>query len=425
MSSVPAKKENIRLEEARTGKKWRRWGTYLSLRQWGTVREDYSPNGDAWGYLTYEDACARAYRWGEDGLLGISDNRGLLHFAPALWNESDPILKERLFGLTGPEGNHGEDVKEVYYFLDATPTHSYAKAIYKYPQRRFPCEAIREAAARAGRNVPEPEIWDFGVFDDDAYFDVLIEYAKADVEDLLIRLTVTNRGPQPAPVHVLPTIWFRNTWSWQDPPLPDGFLWTESAGENHVTIAMQQPHLGPRRLYVEREGAELLFTDNETNFERLYGSPNKSPFVKDAFHRYVVSGEKGAVNPEGRGSKAAAHVRWVLAPGESKVLHVRLTDAVLETPFAGIDALFEARIAEADAFYEAIMPRELTAEEQNVYRQAMAGLLWTKQYYCFDVDRWLRGDPAFPPPRPRPIRRPARRPSRRTPPWAGHPWHRP
>ncbi|WP_394849268.1 glucosidase [Pendulispora brunnea] len=398
---VPTKNECDRLQEARAGRKWRRWGTYLSLRQWGTVREDYSASGDAWRYLTYEDAVLRAYRWGEDGLLGISDNRGLVHFAPTLWNESDPILKERLFGLSGPEGNHGEDVKEVYYFLDGTPTHSYAKAIYKYPQRRFPCEAIREAAARAGRNVREPEIWDFGVFDDDAYFDVLVEYAKVDVEDLIIRLTVTNRGRNAAPVHLLPTIWFRNTWSWQEPVLEDSFFWAESPKRGYRTIAMQQTHLGARRLYIEaptQDGPELLFTENETNFEALHGTPNRTPYTKDAFHRYVVSGETAAVNPEKRGSKAAAHVRWVLGPGESKVMHLRFTDTPLEAPFANIGALFEERIADAHAFYDGIMPSGLSQEERAVYRQAMAGLLWTKQFYCFDVDRWLRGDPAYPAP---------------------------
>ncbi|HWL87611.1 MAG TPA: glucosidase, partial [Polyangiaceae bacterium] len=280
------------------------------------------------------------------------------------------------------------------------PTHAYAKAIYKYPQRSIPIEAIREAAARAGRNVREPEVWEFGVFDGDAYFDVLVEYAKVDVEDLFIRLTVTNRGREPAPVHLLPTIWFRNTWSWQA-SAPDAVLRAEPGMAGYAVMTMEQGHLGPRWLYIEGT-PDLLFTDNESNFERLYGSPNPSRFTKDAFHRYVVSGEKTAVNPERRGSKAAAHVRWVLGPGESRVLHLRLTDAPIEAPFAGdaADRVFEERIAEADAFYDALMPRELTVEERGVYRQAMAGLLWTKQYYCFDVDRWLRGDAAFPQPAP-------------------------
>jgi hypothetical protein len=387
--------EIVRLEEAKAGKKWRRWGTYLSERQWGTVREDYSADGEAWRYFTYEAACARAYRWGEDGLLGFCDNRGLLHFAVALWNERDEMLKERLFGLTGPEGNHGEDVKELYYYLDATPTHSYCKGLYKYPHARFPYADLRVASRRRSRDEEEPEVWETGIYDDGRYFDVLVEYGKVDVDDVLIRITVTNHGPQ-ATIHVLPTLWFRNTWTWQGVP-PESSLWTERPRQNCTVVAVDQPHLGPRWLYVEGQ-PELLFTDNDTNFERVFGSKNTNRFTKDAFHRFVVDGEKGAVNAGQRGTKAAARERFELGPGESRVLRLRLSDARLDHPFARFDETMRTRIAEADDFYASMMPQKLGAEERSVYRQALAGLLWTKQYYFYDVDRWLRGDPAFPAP---------------------------
>ncbi len=396
--------EAARLEEAKAGKKWRRWGTYLSERQWGTVREDYSPGGDAWEYFSYEDATARAYRWGEDGLLGISDNRGLFALSFALWNEHDPILKERLFGLTGPEGNHGEDVKEVYFYLDATPTTSYARALYKYPQRRFPYEELRDRAQRAGREAPETKIWDTGVFEGDRYFDVEVEYAKADVEDLLVRITVTNRGPDPAPIHVLPTLWLRNTWTWNGEK-PDGGTWAEWARDAYAVIAAEQSHLGPRWLFLEGK-PELLFTENETNAEKLFRAPNGAPHVKDAFHARVVRGEENAVNPSRRGTKGAGWYQATLGPGESKTFRARFTDKRLEQPFPltalpdapRFDEIIELRKREADAFYAQVIPGELGEEEKHVYRQAMAGLLWTKQFYCFDVDRWLRGDPATPAP---------------------------
>ena len=387
--------EIVRLEEAKAGKKWRRWGTYLSERQWGTVREDYSPSGDAWRYFTYEDANVRAYRWGEDGLLGLSDNRGLLQFAVALWNEKDPFLKERLFGLTGPEGNHGEDVKELYWYLDATPTCSYAKALYKYPHDAFPYAELRAAARRLGPHVREPEIWETGLFDEGRYFDVTVEYAKGGTDDVFIRLTIKNHGPR-ATVHVLPTIWFRNTWVWQGGS-PDCGLWTEWARDTYAVIAADQSHLGARWLYIEGQ-PKLLFTDNETNLERLFNTPNKARFTKDAFHRYVTLGEHGAVNPGLRGTKAAGHERVTLEPGESRVLRFRLTDARIDQPFATFDEVMKTRVDEADEFYESLLPRELGAEEKSVYRQAIAGLLWTKQFYSYDVDRWLRGDPAFPAP---------------------------
>ena len=408
---VPRKPKNLpvetqRLEETRAGVKWRRWGTYLSERQWGTVREDYSPGGDAWQYFPYEHAICRTYRWGEDGLLGLSDNRGLVHFAIALWNGEDPFLKERLFGLTGPEGNHGEDVKEVYYYVDQTPTCSYARALYKYPQRRYPYEELRAQARAASKMDPETQIWDTNAFDDNRYFDVQVEYAKADVEDVLIRVTVTNRGPEAAKIHLLPTIWLRNTWAWQPETreAPDGAFWAEWARDTYAVIAGEQKHLGARWLHVEGT-PELLFTDNETNTERLYGAKNGPKYAKDAFHRYVVDKHVEAVNPGKRGTKAAAHFHATLAPGESKVYRLRLSDKRIDVPFVKskgptFDEIVETRIAEADAFFTSTMPNELGPEERDVYRQAIAGLHWTKQYYFFDIDRWLRGDPAFPPPPP-------------------------
>ncbi len=403
--------EHLRLEEARRGKKWRRWGTYLSERQWGTVREDYSENGDAWGYLSHEDAGKRAYRWGEDGLLGLSDNRGLFNFALAMWNGRDPILKERLFGLTGPEGNHGEDVKELYYYLDATPTHSYAKALYKYPHAAFPYEELRRRARESGRGGREPEIVDTGVFDDGAYFDVAIEYAKAGVEDILIRVSVTNRGPD-ARLDVLPTAWLRNTWRWTSPvgPCSDG---PETApgdvpprptlralpprSDDVRAILLEHEHLGKRWFYAEGAASDL-FTENESNAVRLWGAPNVAPYVKDAFHDYVVRGNRGAVNPHRLGTKAAFHYPLALARGERAVIRMRLTDRPMDVPFSDHNAVVQARIADADDFYAASAPGNLSPDQRAIYRQAVAGLLWSKQFYHFDVDRWLRGDPAFPPP---------------------------
>jgi hypothetical protein len=409
--------EHARLEEARLGTKWRRWGTYLSERQWGTVREDYSDNGDAWGYFSYEEACSRAYRWGEDGLLGLCDNRGLLHFGVALWNGKDPILKERLFGLTGPEGNHGEDVKEFYYYLDATPTHSYAKALYKYPHAAYPYETLRRMAREAGRDRREPEIADTGVFQGDQYFDVLVEYAKGGVEDVLIRLTITNHGLG-ACLELLPTAWFRNTWRWwqkgehtdQTGALSLRGRAAHAAHRRRPTIQatpppcegvhamlLDQEHLGQRWFYAEA-AEEALFTENESNAERLWNVSNSAPYVKDAFHDYVVRGHPHKTNPAQIGTKAAFRYRLDLAPGETVVVRLRLVERALEAPFSDHDAIFLARVAEADEFYASIAPASLTDEQKAVYRQAMAGLLWSKQFYHFDIDRWMRGDPAFPPP---------------------------
>jgi hypothetical protein len=403
--------EHQRLEEARRGKKWRRWGTYLSERQWGTVREDYSENGDAWGYLSHEDACKRVYRWGEDGLLGLSDNRGLFHFAVALWNGKDPILKERLFGLTGPEGNHGEDVKELYYYLDATPTHSYAKALYKYPHAAFPYDELRQRARQSGRGGREPEIVDTGVFDGGAYFDVAVEYAKGDVEDILIRVSVTNRGPK-ALLDVLPTAWLRNTWRWTPQSEPGSGGPETSPGEIPARpilralpdrsddvrgILLEHRHLGQRWLFAEG-ATKSLFTENESNAARLWGARNLAPYVKDAFHDYVVLGDLNAVNPAQLGTKAAFHYRVTLAQSETFVIRLRLTNRPLNLPFSDYNALVQAKIADADEFYAASAPVSLSAEQRAIYRQAIAGLLWSKQFYHLDVDRWLRGDPTFPPP---------------------------
>ncbi len=396
--------EHLRLDEARTGVKWRRWGTYLSERQWGTVREDYSADGDAWRYFTYEHATARAYRWGEDGLLGICDNRGLLSFAIALWNGEDSILKERLFGLTGPEGNHGEDVKELYWYVDATPTHSYARALYKYPHAKFPYETLRARAAAAGRDAPEPELLGTGVFDDDRYFDVDVEYAKGSPEDLCVRVTVTNRGPEARAIEVLPHLWFRNTWCWvaEEDCAPKPSLRAIPHGHGALAIEAAHEHLGLRWLYVQADHTdpELLFTDNETNAKVLFDAPNDARFTKDAFHRYVIGGETDAVNLARTGTKACARFKASLAAGESRVFRLRLSDEPYADPFADFDAVMTARIADADAFYDATIPPELGADARRVYRQAIAGLLWTKQFYAFDVDRWLRGDARYPPPPP-------------------------
>jgi hypothetical protein len=391
--------EERRLAEAKARTAhWRRWGPYLSERQWGTVREDYSPHGTAWDSFPHDHARSRAYRWGEDGLLGISDNHQRLCFALALWNERDPILKERVFGLTGPEGNHGEDVKDYYFYLDSTPTHAYLKGLYKYPQAEFPYARLVEENRRRGKHEPEFELVDTGVFDEDRYWDVVAEYAKATPDDLLIRVTVTNRGPEPATLHVLPTLWYRNTWSWEAgaarPRLRRGPDVRQAS-----SILVEHPDLGALRLYAE--GApELLFTENETNHRRLSGVENPSAFVKDAFHEAVIHGNRAAVNPAQEGSKAAAHYRLRLGPGESAVLRLRLAVGTLRGPVFGkpFEALFAERRAEADEFYGAVIPAKLSDDATSVMRQALAGMLWSKQWYHYDVRRWLEGDPAQPPP---------------------------
>jgi hypothetical protein len=387
-------REALRLQEAqdRTAH-WKRWGPYLAERQWGTVREDYSPHGTAWDSFPHDHARSRAYRWGEDGIAGITDNHGRLCLALALWNGRDPILKERLFGLTGSEGNHGEDVKEYYFYLDSTPTHSYMKYLYKYPQAAFPYDALVEENRRRDRQGPEFELIDTGVFDTDRYFDVVVEYAKAAPDDILVRITVTNRGPEAAEIHLLPILWYRNTWSWDIPEPERPSLRVGQAG-GHAVIEGEHATLGSRWLYCE--GApELLFTENDTNARRLYETPNARPWVKDSINDYVVAGMKDAINPERVGTKAAALYRTTVAAGQSVVTRLRLSNSPIPGgPFGReFDVLFGQRVREADEFYEAIIPRKLSDDARNVMRQAFGGLLWSKQFYHYDVARWLQGDP--------------------------------
>jgi mannosylglycerate hydrolase MGH1-like protein len=381
---------------------WRRWGPYLSERQWGTVREDYSPGGTAWEYFPHDHARSRAYRWGEDGIGGISDNHQRLCFALALWNGHDPILKERLFGLTGPQGNHGEDVKEYYFYLDSTPTHSSMKFLYKYPHAAFPYERLVEENARRGRREPEFELLDTGVFAESRYFDVTVEYAKAAVDDILIRITAVNRGPEPAGLHLLPTLWFRNTWDW-DVGAAKPRLYAPGGVAGAAVIAAEHVTLGHYRLAAE--GApELLFVDNETNYPRIFGCAGPSRFPKDGINDYIVGGRHDTVNPAREGTKAAAHYQFTLAPGESATLRLRLSDVASgpgEGPFApDFDATTALRLREADDFYGRVIPRTLSAEGRRVMRQALGGLLWSKQFYHYDVKRWLAGDPTQPPPPP-------------------------
>jgi hypothetical protein len=395
--------EAVRLaEDASRKRNWKRWGPYLSERQWGTVREDYSPGGTAWDYFPHDHARSRTYRWGEDGLLGICDREGRLCFSIALWNGRDPILKERLFGLSGPEGNHGEDVKEQYFYVDSTPTHSYMKALYKYPQAEFPYGWLVAENRRRGKRDPEFELSDTGVFDEDRYFDVLAEYAKESPDDVLIRITVANRGPEEARLALLPTLWFRNTWSWGR--TGEGY-WARPriAGDGDGPLLAEHESLGRFRLHFETGmvPAETLFTDNESNVERLFGSANGTPHVKDAFDAYVLHGRKDGLSAEQTGTKAALLYRLAVAPGSEAVVRLRLTaeaEARAEPFGPDFDAVFARRMSEADAFYEARIPSALSAEEKNVARQAYAGLLWSKQLYHLSVKDWLEGDPSQPPP---------------------------
>jgi hypothetical protein len=380
---VLMKAEQVRLEEAHEQKApWKKWGPYLSERQWGTVREDYSQDGNAWNYLTHDQSRSRAYRWGEDGIAGISDDQQRLCFALALWNGKDGILKERMFGLTNSEGNHGEDVKEYYFYLDSTPTHSYMKYLYKYPQSAFPY--IQLAHTHRNRYEFEHELLDTGVFDSDRYFDVFVEYAKASPEDILVEITVANRGPEPATLSVLPTLWFRNTWSWgRDATRP--VLRKSADGQ----ILASHADFGER--FLSCEGAsELLFTENETNHERLHRAANRTPYVKDGIHNYVVHGRRDAVNPEDFGTKAAAHFPLTVPGGESRTVRLRLHDTALKSPFgAGFKSAMTARRQEADAFYATVIPASFDADAAGVMRQALAGMLWSKQFYHYDVDQWL------------------------------------
>ncbi len=399
--SVSMSAEHRRLAAARDSRSpWKRWGPYLSERAWGTVREDYSENGTAWEYFPHDHARSRAYRWNEDGLAGFCDIDQQICLSLALWNGRDSILKERLFGLSGPEGNHGEDVKEYYFYLDATPTHSYQKFLYRYPQTAYPYDELLRQSQIRGRGQPEFELIDAlrEAFAQGRYFDVSVEFAKADHEDLLCRITAVNHGPQAAPLHILPHIWFRNTWSWgHDPTRPELRRLDDRA------ILAHHRNLGNRWWNVTADGdppTQLLFTENETNFERLFGVPNSSPFVKDGFHEAVISGQLDRVNPEQQGTKAAAHFHRTLEPEEPFVVSIRFAPQRLGDPFADFDELLAERAREADAFYSAVQKEVLTDEERRIQRQALAGLLWSKQFYHYNVEVWLQGDPAQPPPPP-------------------------
>jgi hypothetical protein len=389
--------EEKRLEEAINHQShWRRWGCYLSDRQWGTVREDYSPNGTAWDYFTHDLARSRAYRWGEDGIFGISDNHQRLCLAIALWNGEDPILKERFFGLTGNEGNHGEDVKEYYFYLDNTPTHSYMKALYKYPQQAFPYDRLVKENKQRNRHEPEFELLDTGIFDDDRYFDVFVEYAKNTAEDILLQITIINRGKETKTLHLLPTLWFRNTWSWND-DTDKPSLQKIDGNNNFSAIEADYPTLGKRWLYSQGE-IELLFTENETNYERVFNSPNPSPYVKDGINNYIVEGKKKAVNPNKTGTKAAVHYLLNLDAGETKTIQLRLSNLSPSsqeegTPFGReFDTILATRKQEADEFYQRITPCPLNEDMRNVQRQAFAGMLWSKQFYHYIIEDWLKGD---------------------------------
>ena len=418
--------EDRRVEEARLKKKhWKRWGPYLSERQWGTVREDYSPGGTAWEFFPFEHSHSRTYRWGEDGIGGISDRHQMICFGLALWNGKDPILKERLYGLTGNQGNHGEDVKEQYFYLDSTPTHSYMRMLYKYPQAEFPYRRLLEENQRRGRGDAEFEILDAGVFAENRYFDVYLEYAKCDVEDILIKITAINRGPEAAPLHLLPTVWFRNTWSWgKDLRRPILRVSPETPGA--VCAELEHWRYGKRWLLCAGI-PELLFTENETNYVKIFNFRNRCPYVKDAFHEYLIRGNQAAVNPASTGTKLASHYPLLLGPDESASLKLRLTDMNpleamdSDSPMvgtssapgqrerdpgvpgtndfgAGFEAIFEQRKREADEFYDSRIPAELSEDARLVMRQAYSGMLWSKQFYHYDVHTWLDGDPSGPVP---------------------------
>ncbi len=391
--------EQQRLEEdAARRQHWKRWGPYLSERAWGTVREDYSPHGTAWEAFPHDHARSRAYRWNEDGLGGISDRHQYICFAIALWNGRDPILKERAFGVTGNEGNHGEDVKEYYFYLDSTPTHSYMKYLYKYPQAEFPYAKLIEENHQRQRGDVEYELIDTGIFDENRYFDVVVEYAKTTPEDLFVRIHVTNRGPVSAELTLLPTLWFRNTWAWgidaRRPRMRAG-----KPVQGMSVIEFDHEYYGQRRLWCEGK-PPLLFTENETNTRRLYGDQEGSTYVKDSFHDYVIYGQKDAINPEQIGSKAAAHYVLTLPPGASEIIRLRLTDQDNAGGFetSTCDGLFTQRIREANEFYDELAPPDLSEDARRVQRQAFAGLLWSKQFYHYDLRRWLVGDPGMPDP---------------------------
>lgn len=414
------KAEEKRLNEDRAGKKlWKRWGCYVSERAWGTVREDYSADGAAWDYFPFEQARSKAYRWNEDGIAGICDAKQRICFALSLWNERDPILKERLYGVGGNQGNHGEDVKEYYFYLDNTPTHSYMKFLYKYPQNEFPYEWLKSENMRRDKSQPEFELLDTGIFDRDEYFDVYVEYAKNDEEDICIKITATNRANVAAPLHLLPTVWFRNNWSWSDKWEKPQLEKADSGAEKLAAILLRQPEFGLYRLYAAGS-PELLFTENETNFERVYGGKNTSLYVKDGIDDYVVRKKMDAVNPGQTGTKASAHYVFNIAPNSSETIYLRLTKIAEPEAASGeaikpkrrkavkeltrdsfiseCEKVFQCRKVEADEFYDEIIPLNLTDDAKNVMRQALAGMLWSKQYYRYIVKDWLEGDSNFPPP---------------------------
>ena len=388
--------EELRLDEAReSGVPWKRWGPYLSERQWGTVREDYSENGDAWNYFTHDQARSRAYHWGEDGLAGISDEHQRLCFAIALWNGKDPILKERLFGLTNSEGNHGEDVKEYYYYLDSTPTHSYMKYLYKYSQNAYPYSDLVETNRRRGRNAPEYELIDTGIFNEDRYFDVFVEYAKAAPSDILIQISLCNRGPEAATVHLLPTLWFRNTWTWW-PEQPKPSLREVPGATGNAGIYTTHSGLGDYTLHCEGN-PPLLFTENDTNNERIFGAPNGTPYVKDAINNYVLAGRREAVNPNRTGTKAAAHYQFNIDARSTVVVRLRLSSATITEPFG--DQFYQItgqRRRDADEFYQAKIPSRIGQDTANMLHQAYAGMLWSKQYFFLDANKWLEEHGADP-----------------------------
>jgi len=395
-------REKTRLQEAALqGIAWKKWGPYLSERQWGTVREDYSNNGDAWNYFSHDQARSRAYHWGEDGIGGICDEKQTLCFALALWNGADPILKERMFGLTNSEGNHGEDVKEYYFYLDSTPTHSYMNFLYKYPQAAYPYEDLVEANRRRTRNQLEYELMDTGIFDQNRYFDVFAEYAKESPEDILIRITVANRGPDKASLHLLPTLWFRNTWSWHE-NTSKPLLEQRDAPSGSVMIAASHPDMGVRYLYGEGS-VPVLFTENETNTERLFGVPNRTPYVKDGINEYLVHGRSGKVNPARIGTKASPQYFLDVPAGGSQIVQLRLTILTPDSLGTGgafgksFDQIMDTRHSEADEFYQSITPEGVSEDAARVMRQAQAGMLWSKQYYSYNVDRWVseRGTRAY------------------------------
>jgi hypothetical protein len=396
MASRTAEQKRLAEQLAGTAN-WRRWGPYLSERAWGTVREDYSADGDAWNYFPHDHARSRAYRWSEDGIGGFCDDKQHFCLAVALWNEQDPILKERMFGLSNQQGNHGEDVKEYYFYLDGTPTHSYMKMLYKYPQVAYPYEQLVQVNGQRTQADPEFELFDAlaDTFRANRYFDVFIEYAKANSEDILCRITAINRGPDPAPIHVLSHLWYRNVWTWE-PGEQRSVVNAIGPGMAHS----EHEVLGERWWYVrtaDHQTVDLLFTENETNLERLYNQPNPSPYVKDGINDAVVEGQSKRVNHQ-QGSKLAGHARSTVAPGDSLIVEIRFSAEALDDPFADFDAIFARRIAEADEFFQAIHPPQLTADERLVQRQAFAGLLWSKQFYNYDIFRWLSGDPGLPPP---------------------------